>query len=140
MIHAMVQRQGDHSGIEHMCRLAGVSRAGYYRLWLASKPRQAETALRDRIQQLSLAHRQRGYRLVTVLLKREGWTVNHKRVERLRKEDNLLCVNEKTFRPATTDSKHKFDVYPNLARKMRPMAVNQLWARLAKVPTAKPLE
>ena len=42
-------------GIERMCRLAGVSRAGYYRHWQASAPRQEETGLRDAIQRLALA-------------------------------------------------------------------------------------
>jgi putative transposase len=45
VIRAEIERQGDHKGIERMCALAGVSRAGYYRHWLASKPRQEETAL-----------------------------------------------------------------------------------------------
>jgi len=60
VIHARVQQQGFE--IERMCVLAGVSRAGYYRHWLASKPREEETALRDEIQRLSLAQRKNGYR------------------------------------------------------------------------------
>lgn len=125
-----MQRQGFE--IERMCALGGVSRAGYYRHWQASKPREADTALRDEIQKLSLArrkngYRHNGYRVVTVLLQRAGWTVNHKRVARIRREDNLLCVSGRTFRPATTDSRHGWRVWPNLARHMVPMAVNQLW-------------
>jgi transposase InsO family protein len=114
-----------------MCALAGVSRAGYYRHWLASKPRQEETALRDVIQLLSLEPRKNGYRdgyrLITVRLQRMGWAVNHKRVARIRREDNLLCVPKKSFRPPTTDSRHHWHVWPNLARHLVPMAVNQLW-------------
>jgi hypothetical protein len=45
-----------------------MSRAGYYRRWQASAPRQEETALRDEIQCLSLANRLHGYRPITVLL------------------------------------------------------------------------
>ncbi len=86
-----------------------------------------ETAVRDEIQRLSLDNRHYGYRRITVLLKRTGWMVNHKRVQRLRAEDNLLCVPKTAFRPATTDSRHRFTVYPNLARKLVPTAVNQLW-------------
>jgi hypothetical protein len=86
-----------------------------------------ETAVRDEIQRLSLDNRHYGYRRITVLLKRTGWVVNHKRVQRLRAEDNLLCVPKTAFRPATTDSRHRFTVYPNLARKLVPTAVNQLW-------------
>lgn len=37
-------------GIERMCRLANVSRAGYYRHWQASSPRREEAGLRDAIQ------------------------------------------------------------------------------------------
>lgn len=83
--------------------------------------------MRDEIQRLSLDNRHYGYRRITVLLKRTGWMVNHKRVQRLRAEDNLLCVPKTAFRPATTDSRHRFTVYPNLARKLVPTAVNQLW-------------
>jgi transposase InsO family protein len=114
-------------GIERMCRLTGVSRAGFYRHWRASRPAREETALRDRIQRLSLGHRFYGYRRLTALLRAEGWAVNHKRVQRLRREDNLLCVSGKTFRPPTTDSRHRFPIYPNLARVLEPTGPNQLW-------------
>jgi putative transposase len=127
VIHASIERQGNHIGIERMCALAGVSRAGYYRHWLASRPRQEETALRDEIQRLSLARKHSGYRLITVQLQRAGWAVNHKRVARIRREDNLLCVPKLSFRPPTTDRRHGWPVWPNLARHLVPMAINQLW-------------
>jgi transposase InsO family protein len=110
-----------------MCTLAAVSRAGYYRHWRASAPRHEETELRDEIQRLALAHRHYGYRRIAALLRRAGWWVNHKRVNRLMREDNLLCLRQRAFVPATTDSAHRFRVYPNLARKLDPTAVNQLW-------------
>ena len=125
MIHAQAQQQGFE--IERMCALAGVSRAGYYRHWQASAPRQEETALRDEIQRLSLANRHHGYRVIAVLLRRAGWAVNHKRVQRIRREDNLLCVARQAFRPTTTDSRHGWKVWPNLARHLRPTTINQLW-------------
>ena len=89
MIHATARRQGESIGIERMCALARVSRASYYRHWLASKPREEETALRDAIQHLALAHRrlQYGHRRITVLLRRDGWAVNRKRVLRLMRVD-----------------------------------------------------
>jgi transposase InsO family protein len=127
VIHAQMQQQGDRNGIERMCRLAQVSRAGYYRHWQASEPRQEETGLRDEIQRLVLANRHYGYRRITALLQRSGWVVNRKRVLRIAREDNLLCVPKQAFRPATTASKHDWRVYPNLARRLMPVAVNQLW-------------
>jgi len=110
-----------------MCSLAGVSRAGYYRHWLASRPKQEETALRDRLQCVALANRHYGYRRLTAELKREGWAVNHKRVLRMAREDNLLCLRRRAFVPQTTQSKHRFKVYPNLARRLETTAPNQLW-------------
>ncbi|MEO4042948.1 IS3 family transposase [Hoeflea sp. CAU 1731] len=113
--------------VARMCALAGVSRGAFYRGWGERAPGEAETALRDAIHRLALSHRHYGYRRITALLKREGWVVNHKRVARLMREDNLLCLRKPAFRPATTDSLHDWRVWPNLARRLAPMAVNQLW-------------
>lgn len=84
--------------------------------------------LRHRIQQIVLeeGNRQYGYRRVTAQLRREGWQVNHKRVLRLMREDNLLCVRKRKF-VLTTDSKHFWPVYPNLAKKLIVSTINQLW-------------
>ena len=127
----MTQLQGPKAGvdrsIDRMCGLVGVSRAGYYRHWHASAPLREETALRDVVQRLALANRYYGYRRIGALLRREGWCVNHKRVVRLMREDNLLCLRRGAFKPPTTDSRHDFKVYPNLARRLKPMTVNQLW-------------
>ena len=113
--------------VERMCQIAGVSRAAYYRHWQASAPRAEETELRDRIQELALAHRFYGHRRITALLRRGGWLVNRKRVLRIMSEDNLLCLRKRRFRPATTDSAHSLRIWPNLARGLVPTAVNQLW-------------
>jgi transposase InsO family protein len=110
-----------------MCALVGVSRAGYYRQWLSSAPAEEETALRDRLHALALAHRHYGYRRLGPLLRREGWAVNHKRVLRLMRADNLLCLRKKSFVPATTDRRHRWPIWPNLARRLVPTAPNQLW-------------
>ena len=113
--------------IERMCALAGVSRAGYYRHWAASAPRQEETAVRDAIQRLALAHRHYGYRLIAAQLRREGLAVNRKRVLRLMREDNLLCLRQRSFVPMTTHSRHAWRVVANLARGLVPTALDQLW-------------
>ena len=42
------------------------------------------------------------------------------------REDNLLCLRRRKF-IVTTDSRHGFRVYPNLAGEMKPTNVNQLW-------------
>jgi putative transposase len=113
--------------VERMCTLAGVSRASYYRSWQASAPRQEETEARDAVQRLALGHRHYGHRRIAALLRREGWCINKKRVLRLMREDNLLCLRKRAFVPPTTASRHGWRVYPNLAWRLRPMALNQLW-------------
>jgi len=113
--------------VERMCDLAGVSRASYYRRWAATAPREEETALRDELQQLALAHRFYGYRRLTEAVRRRGWAVNHKRVLRLMRSDNLLCLRRRAFVPATTDSRHSWRVVPNLARGLEVAALDQLW-------------
>jgi len=127
----MTQLQGTKAetglSVDRMCALAGVSRAGYYRHWRASAPLREETALRDVVQRLALANRYYGYRRIGALLRREGWCINHKRVVRLMREDNLLCLRRAAFKPSTTDSRHDFKIYPNLARRLKPMTINQLW-------------
>jgi transposase InsO family protein len=113
--------------VERMCALAGVSRAGYYRRWQASAPRQEETTFRDAIQRVVLANRRYGYRRIAAQLRRDGFVVNHKRVLRLMRQDNLLCLHKRPFVPVTTDSRHEWRVVPNLARGLVPTGLDQLW-------------
>jgi transposase InsO family protein len=117
-----------HTAIERLCRLARVSRAGYYRVWRAGAPRQHDTAVRDAIQRLALANgRHRGYRYISHQLRRQGMVVNHKRVLRLMRADNLLCLRQRPFVPVTTDARHGWPVVPNLARGMQLGDLDQLW-------------
>jgi transposase InsO family protein len=113
-----------------MCNLAGVSRAGYYRHCgptTANEKDQEESRLRDAIQRIALDDRRYGYRRVSHALRAQGWQVNHKRVARLMREDNLLAIRKRRFTPVTTQSEHSFEVALNLARRMTLTAVNQLW-------------
>ena len=113
--------------IERMCQLAQVSRAGFYRSLQEQQPRQEEMEVRSAMQQIVLQHRRRyGYRRVTVELRRQGLLVNHKRVARLMREDNLLAVQPRAF-VVTTDSQHELQVYLNLASRLQLTGINQLW-------------
>ena len=113
--------------IARMCNLTGLARAGYYRQWKVSAPRQEEMGVRDAIQRIALEHKYYGYRRIGAQLRREGFAVNHKRVLRLMRRDNLLCLRKRSFIPVTTDSRHNWRVVPNLARFMEPSAIDQLW-------------
>lgn len=113
--------------IERQCRLAGVSRAGFYRFLQSQEPVAEEMVVRSAIQEIALEHRRRyGYRRITAELRRRGLLVNHKRVWRMMQTDNLLGVQPKHFM-VTTESKHRLEVYLNLAGRMKLTGINQLW-------------
>lgn len=82
--------------------------------------------LRDAIQKVAIEIPAYGYRRITNELHRRGWIVNHKRVLRITREDNLLCVRRGSF-VNTTDSNHGLPVYPNLAKGLAVTRLNQLW-------------
>ena len=83
--------------------------------------------MRDLIQAIALAHRFYGYRRVAHELRRQGVVVNHKRVTRLMREDNLLALRTKPFVPQTTMSKHDCPIWPNRIRALRPTGLDQIW-------------
>jgi putative transposase len=106
--------------------MTGLSRAGFYR---SGTPRQAspvEMEVRDEMQKIAVESPAYGYRRITAELRHRGFAVNRKRVLRMMREDNLLCVRRRAF-VATTDSRHNLPVYPNLAGQMEPTAIHQLW-------------
>ena len=109
-----------------MCEVAGFSRAGYYRFLDPAKPTPADMDLRDEMQKIALEWPSYGSRRITQELKARGWEVNRKRVQRLMREDNLLCVVKRKF-VVTTDSAHGLQVYPNRAASMVLSGVDQLW-------------
>lgn len=114
--------------IARMVKLGRVSRSGVYRFEsTAGAGPDRDMALRDAIQRIALEWPSYGRPRITAELRRRGWNVNPKRVYRLMREDNLLCVRRRKFM-RTTDSGHGRKVYPNLAPKMAPLSdVDQLW-------------
>jgi putative transposase len=118
--------QGNLS-VERMCQLAQVSRAGFYRFFQQHEPEKEEMEVRAAIQQIFLEHRRRyGYRRISKELRRRGLVINRKRVQRLMQTDNLLAVQRRAF-VVTTDSKHDYEVYLNLASRVKLTGINQLW-------------
>ena len=109
-----------------MCELARVSRAGFYRDWQQREPGQAEMAIRSAVQEAALRHRRYGYRRIKATLHRAGVMVGEHVVRRILRTDNLLAIRKRKF-VATSDSRHAYTVYPNLAQYVRVSAVNQLW-------------
>jgi putative transposase len=113
--------------IERMCQMVPVSRRSFYRSLKQQQPVEEEMEVRSAIQQIALEHRRRyGYRRITAELHRRGMQINHKRVVRIMREDNLLGMQPERF-VVTTNSNHKLEIYLNLASRMKLTGINQLW-------------
>jgi transposase InsO family protein len=120
----MMQQEG--FSVTDALRSAGVGRAGFYRHYQEHEPQQADMELRDAIHRIALANRLYGYRRMTAALKQQEWEVNHKRVLRLMRADNLLALRKRRY-VLTTDSHHPFAIYPNLVPRLVVDGINQLW-------------
>lgn len=118
--------------VHRMCRLLGVTRAEIYR---AAKPEgvtprtegAAAQDVRRTITEVATEMPCYGYRrVVEEVSRRRATRVNHKQVRRVMREEKLICRRPKRFR-VTTDSRHGFAVYPNLAGELQLTGINQLW-------------
>lgn len=109
-----------------MCQTAAVSRAGFYRHQSRPNAAAKDVDLRHEIQKIALEWPAYGRRRITQELRDGGWKVNGKRVRRIMREDNLLCLRRRKY-VVTTDSDHDLPVYPNLAGEMTLIGIDQLW-------------
>ncbi len=123
---AIVQLSADALPVTRVCHALALSRATYYR-WPAAGPQpDQDMELRAQIQEIALEMPAYGYRRITHELRRRGVAVNHKRVLRVMRADNLLCLRKRGF-VRTTESAHPFAVYPNLRPELTVNGLDQLW-------------
>ncbi len=125
MIRAM-QMVAPALSVRRLCVLAGVGRTWWYTRPTPETRAVRDTALRDAIERIVLDFPGYGYRRVTKALQRTGWTVNHKRVLRVMRQEALLCHLERRF-TVTTDAAHRLRTYPNLVTGRAVTAPNQVW-------------
>jgi transposase InsO family protein len=108
--------------------MLNIARSNYYYKGAEDLQKQKEDAdLRDRIENIIVEHERYGYRRVTAQLRREGIIgVNKKRVQRIMQQEGLICKATKKW-VTTTDSNHRYPVYPNLLKDAEITGVNQAW-------------
>lgn len=123
---ATLQEQFPALSLRGLCRLVGVSRSWYYAHPTPETLAERDLDLRDAIERVTLDFPGYGYRRVTHALQRDGWTVNHKRVLRVMRQESLLCQLKRRFL-VTTDSAHGLPTYPNLLTGIALSAPNQAW-------------
>ncbi|HET9733486.1 MAG TPA: IS3 family transposase [Acidimicrobiales bacterium] len=99
------------------CRLVGQHRSTQRR-----PPRpvpEEEQKLRGRLREIAREHPRWGWKTALVIVRREGWHVNRKRVQRLWREEGLK-------RPATCRKRRRFG--PSVSGRLRAERPNQVWA------------
>src|SRR4051794_23984884 len=130
-LHSQLEERPEaERAIRELGEAAGLSPSTIYRhLFKNGRPlilNDTDVEVRAEIQKVALEMRSYGYRPITREMHRRGFKVNHKRVLRLMREDNLLRLRGHAF-VSTTDSNHDLRIYPNLAGKMKLSNINQLW-------------
>jgi putative transposase len=123
---AQVRQEYPRLSMRRLCMLLGVGRSWYYERSTTPARAERDVALRNAIERIVLAFPGYGYRRVTKALVREGWTVNHKRVLRVMRQESLLCQLKRHF-VATTHSRPGLRTYPNLSASFVPTGPDQAW-------------
>lgn len=109
--------------ITQICGVLDCARSTYYHRPMAPD----EQALQQTIAAVAGEWPRYGYRRITKQLQRQGWTVNHKRVERIMRERGLQAHRKPRQRMRTTDSSHAFACYPNLVAQLEIVRPDQVW-------------
>lgn len=130
MKYAFIREHQTEFSVAAMCRVFSLNSSGYY-AWRRREPapRVAENA--RLLEQIKAVHAQgRGHYgspKVVQRLRRSGEVANHKRVERLMRENGICAKRVKKF-VHTTDSRHSLPVAENvLARRFSAARPNEVW-------------
>jgi putative transposase len=138
----MVQRLSNEHAVRDRCEFLGVSRGGYY-LWATGQESGRAEANRQvlvEIKEVFEAKRGRyGSPRITEELRQAGRTCNHKRVERLMRQEGLKARSSQRRKVRTTQSDHGHPIAPNLLLgRAAPVRPDEVWvADITYVPTSQ---
>jgi putative transposase len=100
-----------------------IPRAKYY---YKPKDNLGDIFILERIEAVATDFPCYGYRRITAALKREGMSLNHKKVYRIMRANSICCSVRRAYRH-TTNSKHGLARYPNLIKNLVPAGLNHIW-------------
>jgi putative transposase len=112
--------------VRKLCALLNIIRQWYYQHRRCAVQNDRDRPLCLALQELRKNFAGYGYRRMTKALQRQGWKINHKRVERVMRQASLTCRRKPRY-VHTTDSKHGEPVYPNLSKDLPIESLNQWW-------------
>lgn len=108
--------------VKTICEVLDLPRSTFYHTRTVTEEGDLRAALLD----LAGQYPTYGYRRLTALLKRAGWPVNHKRIQRLM-ADMGLQRPVKRRKKRTTNSQHDFPRYPNQVAELEPSRPDEVW-------------
>ena len=107
--------------VQLLCEVVDLPPSTYY----YQSHKSDELDLRAALEAIAVQHPRYGSRRLTEELKRTGWQINRKRVQRLMQEENLLVQVRRYCR--TTNSEHGYGRYPNLIKHVEIVKPDQVW-------------
>jgi len=138
----MIEKLSPRHAVRDLCELFEVTRSGYY-AWSQGQESGRELANRVMAQEIKRVFQDKRQRYgsprITQELRRQGQICNHKRVERLMRQEGLKARSGKRLKVRTTNSDHDHPVAPNLLLdRPAPVKADEVWvADITYVPTAE---
>lgn len=116
--------------ITQICEVLDLSRSAYYS-WLNSEITQREQedlVLSPRVLDVFMHHRRRyGSRRIAIELSETDAKCSRKRASRIMKNQGLRAIQPKSFKPRSTESKHRLGYNPNLLLSESANGIGQVW-------------
>lgn len=118
----MVERGNQEVPVQRQAWILSLSRSSLY--YKPAPPSEDEVKLKHQIDEIYTAHPTYGSRKIVHMLRREGWDINRKRVQRCMREMGIEAIY-----PGPNLSKRnlKHKIYPYLLRNVTPSHPNHVW-------------
>lgn len=118
----MVERESRKVSLMRQAWLLSLSRSALY--YKPAPPPEDEVRLKHKIDEIYTAHPTYGSRKIVHLLRRDGWVINRKRVQRCMREMGIEAIHPG---PNLSRRNLKHKIYPYLLRNVAPSHPNHVW-------------
>ena len=123
--------QEDGFEVTHLCDALNVHRNGYYQ-WTGTTEntyQRQDSKLIPMVQDVFFQHRRRyGARRISIELKDRGESCSRAKARKIMEQTGLVAIQPKSFKPRTTESRHKLGYSPNLLLEgIEIEKMNQVW-------------
>ena len=116
----------------HLCDILDVSRSAFYYQWKNDSRnlyQQQDQSLQPMVQDIFIEHRRRyGARRIALELQARGVVCSRRKAREIMSQMDLVAIQPKSFKPRTTESKHRLGYNENLLLGgVEVETINQVW-------------